>query len=188
MMAVFLSIIPLKAQGFVSCEPCSTSTSIIETYDYSDLANGCQFRIEYEKITNPCNDFWDIKVKNVKLLTPCSTYSAEQIIALGIIVLLQDNPMGYPMPTNGGTVKIRVRGPACWRFIESVNPINNELERKVTPCGNESNCCQFYTYKHDADCNDVGIVHNYSYTEINSCLDPACKFGCDDAWKTFFRR
>lgn len=186
----FLSIVPIKAQLAPPCQPCVPSTSTIETYDYSDLVNGCQFRIEYEKFTDPCNDHWDIKIRNVKLLTPCSTYSAEQIIALGMIVLLQENPMGFPMPTNGGSVKIRVRGPACWQFLETVNPINNQLERKVSQCNGSEDCCQFYTYKHNADCNDMGIVHNYSVTQVLFCdtPEPSCKFGCDDAWKIFFRR
>jgi len=175
-----------KAQpGMVGepCEPCSAAVSTPQTYDYTDNASGCSFRIEYDRFTNECNGHWDIKIKNVKLLTACSTYSVERIVALGILLLLQNNVPGFPLTLNG-TTKIRVMSPACWKFD---NIPTGEWNNKIIPCVDNNNCCQYYLLKNVPECNGLTVVHlptNNSPVDCSLYLD--CKYMCDDAWKIFF--
>ncbi len=172
-----------SAQQGELCEPCTLNVITVHTYDYTDNVNGCSLRIEYERFANECNGHWDIKILNVKLLTPCSAYTVEQIVALGILLLLQNNVPGFPMPTGGGTTKVRVMGPACWHYD---NTSGVEWVNRIGHCLNDNNCCQYYEYKHIPDCDEVAITHIPRNFEPVDCELVECKYMCDDVWKIFF--
>lgn len=186
-IACLLSYIPIQAQGLAPCEPCPLNNIEIGDYTWSDNVNGCTFKIKYEKHTNQCNGRWDIKILDVELLTPCSVYTVEQIVAMGIMFLIQDNPMMFPLTNNGSPSQIRVMGPTCWRLSPAPPTGGNS---KIIGCTPFEACCLYYSYNHMTDCQDNGVVFEDSNNKKFQCQtsEPLmqCKNVCDDVWKILF--
>ena len=169
-----------------SCQPCSLNVSTLDSSDYTDNINGCSFRIRYERFSNVCNDHWDIKIHSVTLLSPCTAYSVEKIVALGILLLLQNNVPGFPVPSSGGTTKIRVLSPACWQYRST--PPTDVGVQKIVPCANENTCCLYYLLKSIPNCNDVRLQYVPSSNVLTTCNSPHCKYMCEDVWEVFFKK
>lgn len=165
-----------RAQNPDLCKPdCDSSEFGATLTKVIEIPGGCTVLVKYA-VRNACNIYYDVGIISIQKLEGCGGIDVVSGVEAATIALLQENPMGFPLPDTGQCLTSwRVVRGACWK--DSIDFCDNTL---WAPCYGEACCLAPYRICRDSSGTlSVNKTGSITYGECDT-LDLQCHPICGE--------